>query len=268
MAIIEIDDLYKSFGPKKVLNGVTLYVERGENHVVIGRSGEGKSVLLKHLAGLMRSDAGTVAVEGMRLFEDPAALRWVRRNVSMVFQMAALFDSMTVFENVAFFYLENGGKTAGELERLVAELLELVDLPNTQHLYPAELSGGMRKRVGLARALASDPEILLYDEPTTGLDPVTSEVINELIVRASHARNVTSIVITHDMKSARTVGHRISMLHGGRIIFMGTPREVEQSRDPIVHQFVNGLAEGPITAGEDEEVQRASRELSTLRLAP
>lgn len=268
MAFIEIEQLYKSFGSTEVLRGVGLQVEKGENHVVVGRSGEGKSVLLKHIAGLMRADSGTVTVAGRRLYEEVDALKWIRHNVSMVFQMAALFDSMSVFENVAFYHTENGGKTRGELERLVSELLELVDLPNTEHLYPAELSGGMRKRVGLARALASDPEILLYDEPTTGLDPVTSEVINELIVRASHARNVTSVVITHDMKSAYTVGHRISMLYEGRIIFMGTPGEMQQCRNPIVHQFVNGLAEGPITAGEDEEVQRASRELSTLRIQP
>jgi len=257
--MIQIIDLHKAFGPKKVFEGLNLSVRKGEAHVVIGRSGEGKSVLLKHLVGLMEQDRGDVLVNGFRMFSDARALESVRRRVAMVFQMAALFDSLTVFENVGFFWLENKGKTRGELERLVAELLDLVDLPNTEHLYPAELSGGMRKRVGLARALACEPEIILYDEPTTGLDPVTSEVINELMVRARERQRMTSVIITHDMKSAYRVGDRISMLYEGRIIFTGSADEVRNSNDPIVHQFVNGLAVGPITAGEDEQVQtRAS----------
>ncbi|MCC5875741.1 MAG: ATP-binding cassette domain-containing protein [Candidatus Sumerlaeia bacterium] len=264
--MIELIDIHKSFGSKHVLRGVSLQVEKGENHVVVGRSGEGKSVLLKQVIGLMKPDSGDVIVGGYHLNKDPKALQWVRRKVAMVFQMAALFDSLTVYENVAFYWLENKQKTRGELDRLVPEILELVDLPNTEHLYPAELSGGMRKRVGLARALACDPEILLYDEPTTGLDPVTSEVINELMVRASHARNVTSVVITHDMRSAYTVGHRISMLYEGNIIFTGTPKDVQNSRDPVVNQFVNGLAEGPMTQIEDEEVQRTSKSLEKIRL--
>ncbi|HMX63438.1 MAG TPA: ATP-binding cassette domain-containing protein, partial [Candidatus Sumerlaeota bacterium] len=143
----------------------------------------------------------------------------------------------------------------GELDSMVAELLDLVDLPNTEHLYPAELSGGMRKRVGLARALACDPEIILYDEPTTGLDPVTSEVINQLMIRARERQNMSSVIITHDMKSAYAVGDRISMLYEGRIIFSGTPDEVKTSDNEIVHQFVNGLAQGPITAEEDHQVK-------------
>ncbi|MEO8376267.1 MAG: ABC transporter ATP-binding protein [Candidatus Sumerlaeota bacterium] len=255
MKMIEIQDLWKSFGPKEIFTGLNLSVEQGESHVVIGRSGEGKSVLLKHITGLLRPDKGTVTVGGKQLWADRDALKWVRKNVAMVFQMAALFDSLTVFENVAFFWLENGGKTLGELDSMVAELLDLVDLPNTEHLYPAELSGGMRKRVGLARALACDPEIILYDEPTTGLDPVTSEVINQLMVRARERQNMTSVVITHDMKSAYAVGDRISMLYEGKIIFSGTPDEVKASQNEIVHQFVNGLAQGPITAGEDQQMK-------------
>lgn len=266
MAIIELIDVHKSFGPKKVLRGVSLEINKGENHVVVGRSGEGKSVLIKQIIGLMTPDSGQVFVGGHEMGKNPEALRWVRQKVAMVFQMAALFDSLTVYENIAFYWIENKKKTRKELDLLVPELLELVDLPNTAHLYPAELSGGMKKRVGLARALACDPEILLYDEPTTGLDPVTSEVINALMIRASHARNVTSVVITHDMKSAYEVGHRISMLYEGNIIFTGTPREVENCRNPVVYQFVNGLAEGPITQGEDEEVQRTSRILEKERL--
>lgn len=253
--MISIHGLHKSFGPKTVFSGLDLEVEKGQTHVVIGRSGEGKSVLLKHVCGLMRQDAGDVVINGHKMWEDPAALEYVKRKISMVFQMAALFDSLTVYENVGFYYLENGGKTIGEIDRMVAELLELVDLPNTEHLYPSELSGGMRKRVGLARALASDPEIILYDEPTTGLDPVTSEVINELMIRAQERTKMTSIVITHDMKSAYTVGDQISMLYEGKIIFSGTPEVVKETSNPIVRQFVDGLAVGPITADEDEQVQ-------------
>lgn len=259
--MITLRSLHKSFGPKTVFSGLDLDIERGERRVIIGRSGEGKSVLLKHIIGLMRPDGGEVRVGGRLLFKDADALPWVRRNVSMVFQGAALFDSLTVFENVAFFYLENGGKTMGEMRRLVAELLEEVDLPNTEHLYPAELSGGMRKRVGLARALAPQPEVILYDEPTTGLDPVTSEVINELMVRVGEKHQVTSVVITHDMRSAYTVADHISMLYEGQIILTGTPDQVRQSSDPIVHQFVNGLAVGPITATEDELIKSRCVEL-------
>jgi phospholipid/cholesterol/gamma-HCH transport system ATP-binding protein len=259
MPMIEIRDLHKSFGPKQVFRGLNLEVPQNETHVVIGRSGEGKSVLLKHLSGLMKQDAGSVTIAGRTLWQDKDALEYIRRKVSMVFQLAALFDSLTVYENVAFYYLENGGKTRGELDKTVAELLDLVNLPNTEHLYPSELSGGMRKRVGLARALAAEPEIILFDEPTTGLDPVTSEVINGLMIRAREHHKMTSVVITHDMKSAYTVGDRISMLYEGKLIFTGTPEEVQGTDDPFVRQFVDGLAEGPITAEEDQEVQtRAS----------
>lgn len=259
MPIIEIKDLHKAFGTKKVFTGLSLEVEKGESHVIIGRSGEGKSVLLKHICGLMRPDSGEVTINGMNMYTNPDAWKWVRSNVSMVFQMAALFDSMSVYENIAFFWLENGGKTKGEIDKMVSELLDLVDLPNTGHLLPAELSGGMRKRVGLARALASEPEVILYDEPTTGLDPVTSEVINELMIRVREHTSATSIVITHDMKSAYSVGDRISMLYEGRIIFGGTPEEVRNCQDPVVDQFVKGLAVGPITQEEDEAVRtRAS----------
>lgn len=246
---------------------MNLDIRAGESHVVIGRSGEGKSVLLKHLCGLMRPDRGEIRIAGRHMFEDKEALKWVRHNVAMVFQMAALFDSMTVFQNVGFFWLENGGKTMKEIEHIVDELLDLVDLPNTGHLYPSELSGGMRKRVGLARALAAEPEIILYDEPTTGLDPVTSEVINELMIRARERRRVTSVVITHDMKSAYRVGDTISMLYEGKMIFTGTPDETRASDDPFVEQFVNGLAVGPITAEEDERVQtRASMVVDRAKL--
>lgn len=265
--MIELRNLQKSFGEKNVFRDLSLTVEKGESHVVVGRSGEGKSVLLKHVCGLMSPDHGDVIVGGHHLYHGKQALRWVRSNVSMVFQMAALFDSLTVYENVAFFWLENGGKTEKEMDMMVAELLDLVDLPGTEQLYPSELSGGMRKRVGLARALACDPEIILYDEPTTGLDPVTSEVINELMIRARERQNMTSIVITHDMKSAYTVGDRISMLYEGEIIFTGTPDDVKYSENAIVHQFVNGLAQGPITAEEDQQVKtRASMVIDRAKI--
>lgn len=267
MSMIVVKDLHKAFGPKVVFSGLDLTIDKGETHVVIGRSGEGKSVLLKHITGLMQPDSGQVIVAGHDIVKDRKALSWVRQNVSMVFQMAALFDSLTVYENVGFFWLENGGKTRAELNRIVASLLEEVDLPNTEHLYPAELSGGMRKRVGLARALACEPEIILYDEPTTGLDPVTSEVINQLMIRAGEMHDLTSVVITHDMKSAYGVGDRISMLYEGKIIFTGTAEDVKQSEDPVVFQFVNGLAEGPITSEEDQRVRtHASRVIDREKL--
>lgn len=265
--MIVVKDLRKAFGPKVVFDGLDLVIEKGETHVIIGRSGEGKSVFLKHVTGLMRPDSGEVKVAGHDIVKDRKALGWVRQNVSMVFQMAALFDSMTVYENVAFFWLENGGKTRKEIDHIVASLLEEVDLPNTEHLYPAELSGGMRKRVGLARALACEPEIILYDEPTTGLDPVTSEVINQMMIRAGSAHNLTSVVITHDMRSAYSVGDRISMLYEGKIIFTGTADEMKDSEDPVVFQFVNGLAEGPITSEEDQRVRtHASRVIDRAKL--
>jgi phospholipid/cholesterol/gamma-HCH transport system ATP-binding protein len=265
--MIRIQNLEKSFGPKRVFTDVSLSVKPKETHVVVGRSGEGKSVLLKHVCGLLQSDRGQIAINGLILGEDPKALEYVRHKISMVFQMAALFDSLSVYENVAFFYLENGGKTKRELDYMVAETLDLVDLPNTQKLHPSELSGGMRKRVGLARALASDPEIILYDEPTTGLDPVTSEVINQLMVRVKDQKQVTSMIITHDMRSAYAVGDLISMLYEGEIIFTGTPDEIKASEDPVVNQFVNGLAVGPITAEEEELVQtRASRLIDSRKI--
>lgn len=253
--MILMEGLHKSFGENHVFTGLDLVVEKGETHVVIGRSGEGKSVLLRHLSGLMRPDSGGIHICGRDVVNDRKTLKWIRHNVSMVFQMAALFDSLTVYENVSFFWLENGGKTRRELDLLVAELLDEVNLPHTENLMPSELSGGMRKRVGLARALATQPQIILYDEPTTGLDPVTSEVINELMVKTSRRHQLTSVVITHDMKSAYAVGDRISMLYEGKIIATGTADEIRFSSDPVVCQFVNGLARGPITHGEDEQVQ-------------
>lgn len=267
MALIEIRNVAKSFGDKVVYSDVSLEVERGEIHAVVGRSGEGKSVLLKLICGLLEPDKGEVIVDGRPVnVSDPASLEYVRERVTMVFQMGALFDSLTVRENVGF-YLDNRRSTPPEeVDRICEELLEEVNLPHTGHLLPSELSGGMRKRVGLARALAVGPEIILYDEPTTGLDPVTTDVIGDLILRTNKAHKTTSIVVTHDMKSAYKIGDRISMLYEGEIIFTGTPAEVRASNHPVVYQFVNGLAEGPITSTESDAVERLSTELSEQSL--
>lgn len=260
--MILLDNLRKSFGPKTVYSGVSLEVERGETHVVIGRSGEGKSVMLKMISALMEPDEGTVIVDGVEVdMHRRSSVQHVRDRVTMVFQMGALFDSLTVRENVGFYLDQKRDRSKAEVDALCEELLEEVNLPDSGHLLPAELSGGMRKRVGLARALAAEPQIILYDEPTTGLDPVTTDVIGDLIMRTARRHDVTSIVVSHDMKSASKVGDRISMLYNGRIIFTGTAPELERSNDPVIFQFVNGLAQGPITETEEESVHRMSNEL-------
>jgi len=266
--MISVKNLHKAFGPKVIYDGLDLEIPRGETHVIIGRSGEGKSVLLKHLCGLLRPDKGRIEIAGERLrLQDPASLAYVRGKVSMVFQAAALFDSLDVRRNVGFYLDEAGKLSQREIDERVERLLSEVNLPHTGHLMPAELSGGMRKRVGLARALAMEPEIILYDEPTTGLDPVTSDVINDLMVATKKRYDVTSIVVTHDMKSALKVGDRISMLFERRLIFTGTPQELLETENPYVYQFVNGLSEGPITRGDDERVsqQVAIRESQLMK---
>jgi len=260
--MIQLVDVHKSFGPKTIYSGLDLAVEKGETHAVIGRSGEGKSVLLKHICGLLAPDRGRVVVDGEEVnIGDGRSLKYVRERVTMVFQMGALFDSLTVRENVGFYQDNLGRMSKPEIDRLCNDLLEEVNLPNTGHLLPAELSGGMRKRVGLARALAVHPQIILYDEPTTGLDPVTTDVIGELIMRTTRNHGVTSIVVTHDMNSAYKIADRISMLYKGRIIYTGTPDEIRASENEVVHQFINGLAWGPITQQEEEGVSRLSTEM-------
>ena len=241
--MIEVRDLQKSFGSHAVLQGVTFSVEKGESIVIIGASGGGKSVLLKHIIGLIRPDAGEVVIEGENIITlNERQLIRVRRKFGMLFQGAALFDSMTVAENVGF-VLRREGKSAPEIERRVAEVLDMVELEGTQGKKPAELSGGMRKRVGLARAIVYQPEILLYDEPTTGLDPIVADSIDHLIVRVVEKLDATSIVVTHDMRSARRVGKRVLMLHEGKIYANGTPEEIFSSHDPVLHRFVNGISE-------------------------
>jgi phospholipid/cholesterol/gamma-HCH transport system ATP-binding protein len=242
--MIEARQLQKAFGAQHVLAGVDFRIEPGEAVVIIGRSGGGKSVLLKHLIGLLPPDAGQVLVDGRDLCAlDERQLLEVRRLFGMLFQSAALFDSMTVAENVSFVLRRERRLTPGEITRRVAEALEMVELGGTQAKKPAELSGGMRKRVGLARAIIHRPQIILYDEPTTGLDPVVADSIDQLIVRVCEALKVTSIVVTHDMRSMRRVGRRVLMLHEGRIHTEGTPDQLFASTDPVVHRFVNGISD-------------------------
>ena len=239
--MISIRNLHKSFNGKNVLTGATLDIPQGRTQVIIGRSGTGKSVLLKLIIGLLKPEAGEIFVEEEEITAMTVReLFQVRRKFGMLFQGAALFDSMTVEENVALGVRFHRLLHEREIERRVAESLELVDLPSTQNLKPAELSGGMRKRVGLARALMMNPEFVLYDEPTTGLDPVTADSINDLIINCADKLGVTSIVVTHDMASAFKVGDNIAMLHEGKVIFTGTPEEVRRTSEPRVRQFVEG----------------------------
>jgi len=238
--VIEFRDLHKAFGTKPVLTGFSLQVRDGETLVIIGYSGSGKSVALKHIVGLLHPDAGDVIVDGRAVATlDRAGLTEVRRDIGYVFQFAALFDSMTVAENVAL-GLRRRGLPEEEIADRVREALALVDLTGTDDTLPAELSGGMRKRVGIARAIALRPRYLLYDEPTTGLDPVTSAVMDRLMVRTREHLGVTGVVVTHDMRSAYTVGDRIAMLYEGRIRQVGTVAEIQETEDPLVRQFIEG----------------------------
>ena len=242
--MIEARQLKKSFGPQRVLDGVNLRVEKGESVVIIGRSGGGKSILLKHLIGLLRPDEGDVIIAGESIAQmNERQLFKVRRKFGMLFQGAALFDSLTVAENVGFVLQREGKLSEPEVAKKVDQALDMVDLGGTQNKMPAELSGGMRKRVGLARAIIYQPEIVLYDEPTTGLDPIVADSIDQLIVRVREQLEVTTVVVTHDMRSARRIGQRILMLYNGRIHFAGSPDEVFQSKDPVVYRFVNGISD-------------------------
>ena len=241
--MIEVRDLKKSFGNHLILEGVNLQIEKGESVVIIGRSGGGKSVLLKHLVALLKPDSGQVLIdrEDVVPMNERQLLR-VRHKFGMLFQGAALFDSMTVAENIGF-ALKREGMSEDEVQQKVAEVLEMVDLPGTEQKRPSELSGGMRKRVGLARAIVYKPEIVLYDEPTTGLDPIVSDSIDQLILKVRDCLDVTSVVVTHDMRSARLVGQRILMLHGKKIYASGTPDEIFNSKDPVVRHFIDGVSE-------------------------
>jgi phospholipid/cholesterol/gamma-HCH transport system ATP-binding protein len=241
---IELRDVHKAVGPKKILRGLSLAVEVGETVSLVGFSGAGKSVTLKHINGLLKPDRGTVFVDGLevpRLGRDQ--LYKLRLDIGYVFQFAALFDSMTVAENIRMGLVKKGGLSEKEMAARVSESLGLVDLTGFENRFPAELSGGQRKRAGLARAVAYRPKYLLYDEPTSGLDPVTTTVIDRLIMRMKEELGVTSLVITHDMKSAYTVSDRIAMLYEGRVVQVGTPEEIRASDNDIVRSFVEGRAE-------------------------
>lgn len=237
--MIEFRDLHKGFDGKAVLSGFSLRVNEGETMVILGFSGTGKSVALKHVVGLLHPDAGDVWVDGQAVSTlDRRGLTAVRRGIGYVFQFAALFDSMSVADNVALGLRRR--LPAEEIAARVREALALVDLTGMEDRYPAELSGGQRKRVGIARAIALRPKHILYDEPTTGLDPVTAAVIDRLMVRTREHLGVTGIVVTHDLRSAYTVGDRIAMLYQGRIRQVGTVAEIQQTDDPVVRQFIEG----------------------------
>lgn len=232
------------FKTQTVLNDVSFRIENGESVAIIGRSGGGKSVLLKHIIGLMQPDSGEVLIDGENIVSmNERQLLRVRRKFGMLFQGSALFDSMTVAENVAFGLRRYEQLTPGEIEKKVAFALEVVDLPGIQNKQPAELSGGMKKRVGLARAVVYEPQIVLYDEPTTGLDPIVSDSIDDLMVAVRDRLHVTTVVVTHDMRSARRLGQHVIMLHRGKIHANGPPDEIFNSQDPTIRQFVDGIAD-------------------------
>jgi phospholipid/cholesterol/gamma-HCH transport system ATP-binding protein len=243
MSFIELRNISKRFGRLVVLQDLTLKIEKGQSLVVIGASGTGKSVMLKHIVGLLRPDHGEVWIDGQRIdMLGERALVDVRTRFGFLFQMGALFDSLTVAENIGFPIVEHTHKPTEEVAKIVATKLRQVGLPDAGPKMPGELSGGQKKRVALARAIALDPEVILYDEPTTGLDPIRSDVINELILKLQRELKVTSIVVTHDMNSAFKVADRIVMLHEGHIIFDGTPEDIQKSENENVQRFVLGEA--------------------------
>jgi phospholipid/cholesterol/gamma-HCH transport system ATP-binding protein len=245
--MIKLVDLHKSFGTQKVLDGLDFEIEAGKTTVIIGRSGGGKSVLLKHIIGLIRPDSGEVLIDGTDITRlGDRDLNEIRKKFGMLFQEAALFDSMTVGENVAFPLREHTRMKEEEIRLTVADRLHAVGLTGVEEKMPSELSGGMRKRVGLARAIAMQPQIVLFDEPTTGLDPVMTEAINRLIMETQKNFNLTCVVISHDIQSIFTIGHRIAMLYEGKIIAYGTPEELQVSRNPVIVQFLAGSIDGPI----------------------
>ena len=256
---ISIRDLYKSFGSKVVLDGVSVDIAPAESLVIIGGSGTGKSVLLKHIIGLLRPDSGTVEVDGTTVGTlGNREITEFRRKFGMAFQEGALFDSMTVWQNVAFPLQRLKKLSHGELNDRVEECLQMVRLEGVSDKLPSQLSGGMRRRVGFARAVAHQPEILLFDEPTTGLDPVTTALIGEVILDLSNRLKTTTITITHDMESAFLIGDRIAMLNRGKIIAEAPPEEFKRLEDPRVQQFIHGRAEGPLS--EEAPARRDSRD--------
>ncbi len=245
--MIELIDIHKSFGRQKVLDGLNLTIEGGMTTIIIGRSGGGKSVLLKHMIGLLKPDSGRIVVDGSDITGmNDRQLNDIRKKFGMLFQEAALFDSMNVLENVAFPLREHTKKKEKEIRQIVKERLHDVGLAGVEEKMPSELSGGMKKRVGLARALVMQPEIILFDEPTTGLDPVMTEAIDNLIMNTQHKFDLTCVVISHDIKSVFSVAHRVAMLYEGKIVAEGTPDDLRRSENPVVKQFLTGSLDGPI----------------------
>ena len=248
MPVIRLLDLRKVLGGQVVLNGLSLDIEHGRPTVIIGRSGSGKSVLLRHITGLMKPDSGQVFVDGVDITAlNSRELNRVRKKFGMLFQGGALFDSLTVGDNVAFPLKEHTDKREEEIKEIVRNKLLQVGLKDIEHMMPAELSGGMKKRVALARAIALDPAIILFDEPTTGLDPIMSDAINDLIISTHQRTKATFIVITHDIEGTFKVAHKIAMLYEGQIIMQGSADDFRSTSDAVVRQFIEGTAEGPIS---------------------
>lgn len=246
---IEISGVYKAFGSKKVLDGIDLTIERGQSLVVIGGSGSGKSVLIKCILGILTPDKGSIKVDGVDVTQLSRGERQeMMRKFGMLFQGGALFDSLPVWENIAFALLQNKTVNKAQAKELAVEKLKSVGLaPEVAYLSPSELSGGMQKRVALARAIAANPEIIFFDEPTTGLDPIMSDVINKLIVKCSKELGATTLTITHDMASARHIANRITMIYQGKLIWQDDIKNIDTSKNDYVDQFIHGRAEGPIT---------------------
>jgi phospholipid/cholesterol/gamma-HCH transport system ATP-binding protein len=243
-----------AFGDNQVLKGLDLAIEEGETIVIIGQSGCGKSVLLKTIVGLLAPDRGDIYFENTPLKKlSKRELYEIRKKIGMVFQSSALFDSLSVWENVGLALLEHSRKRQKEVRRIALEKLALVGLHDVEDKYPAELSGGMKKRVGIARAIAMEPEFVLYDEPTTGLDPIIADRINELILQLQKKLNITTVAVTHDMTSAYKIADRIAMIYDGKIIYDGSPAEIQKTENPYVQQFINGEGKGPITGGSYED---------------
>ncbi len=248
--MIRIKGLWKSFGDNKVLKGLNLDIETGETIVVIGQSGCGKSVLMKTIVGLLIPDDGEIEIENVSLKNiSRKKLLEIRKKIGMVFQSSALFDSFSVWENVGLGLIEHSKMSQDEIMRIAREKLKLVGLSDVEDMYPAELSGGMKKRVGIARAIAMNPQFVLYDEPTTGLDPIIADRINNLIIELQKKLNITTVAVTHDIISAYKIADRIAMLYDGKIIFDGTPKEVQNTDNPYVQQFIKGEGEGPVSGG-------------------
>ncbi len=248
--MIRIKGLWKSFGDNKVLKGLNLDIETGETIVVIGQSGCGKSVLMKTIVGLLIPDDGEIEIENVSLKNiSRKKLLEIRKKIGMVFQSSALFDSFSVWENVGLGLIEHSKMSQDEIMRIAREKLKLVGLSDVEDMYPAELSGGMKKRVGIARAIAMNPQFVLYDEPTTGLDPIIADRINNLIIELQKKLNITTVAVTHDIISAYKIADRIVMLYDGEIIFDGTPKEVQNTDNPYVQQFIKGEGEGPVSGG-------------------